>query len=238
MWMHRSVKVHALHSKVREAIGVKNRHFDPPLILGVCGGSGSGKTTFCNQFVQMLGRDRVIHLKQDDYYRDLQHLSVPDRANVNFDHPDAVEFDLLLEHVESLMAGHEVAIPKYDFVTHCRVHVEQIVAPKPVILIEGILLFACERLADRMDLKVFIDTPVEVRFDRRLHRDVRERGRSAESVAEQFRRSVLPMHEHFVEPSKRVADRVISGELPFEPHLYDIFGHIFMLKQSTGQLRL
>jgi uridine kinase len=237
MWMQRSVKVHGLQSKVREAIGLRKRHVDPPLILGVSGGSGSGKTTFCNQFVHLLGDERVVYLKQDDYYRDLVHLSPQDRANVNFDHPDSIEFELLLEHVESLLTGHEVAVPKYDFVNHSRVHVEQIVESKPIILIEGILLFTCEALASRMDLKVFIDTPVDVRFDRRIRRDVRERGRTVDSVAEQFRSSVLPMHECFVEPSKRMADRVISGELPFEPHLYDIFGHIFMLKQGSSQLR-
>ena len=238
MWMHRSVKVHALQSKVREAIGLRKRHLETPLLLGVCGGSGSGKTTFCNQFVQLLGRERVIHLKQDDYYRDLVHLPAEVRKQVNFDHPDAVEFDLLLEHVESLMCGHEVAIPRYDFSTHSRVYVEEIVEPKPIILVEGILLFSCEGLADKMDLKVFIDTPVDVRFDRRLSRDMRERGRSPESISEQFRKTVLPMHDCFVEPAKRMADRVISGELPFEPHLYDIFGHIFMLRQGSPQLGL
>jgi uridine kinase len=238
MWMQRSVKVHALATKVREAIGLKNRQFDPPLTLGVCGGSGSGKTTFCNQFVQLLGHDRVVHLKQDDYYRDLSHLSADKRASVNFDHPDSVEFGLLLEHLESLTHGHEIAVPKYDFATHCRVHVEQIVSPKPIILVEGILLFSEELVTSKMDLKVFIDTPTDVRFDRRLRRDIRERGRSAESVREQFQKTVLPMHEKFVEPSKNVADRVISGELPFEPHLYDLCGHIVMLKQSKFMAKL
>ena len=229
MWMQRSVKVHALATKVREAIGLKNRQFDPPLILGVCGGSGSGKTTFCNQFVQLLGADRVVHLKQDDYYRDLSYMPPENRSAVNFDHPDSVEFALLLEHLESLAHGHEIAVPKYDFATHCRVHVEQIVSPKPIVLVEGILLFSEEVVSSKMDLKVFIDTPADVRFDRRLRRDIRERGRSPESVADQFHKTVLPMHEKFVEPSKNVADRVISGELPFEPHLYDLCTHIVML---------
>jgi uridine kinase len=188
--------------------------------------------------VNLLGGDRVIHLKQDDYYRDLLHLPREDREQINFDHPDSVEFELLLEHLESLTTGHEIAVPKYDFSSHCRVHVEQIVSPKPIILVEGILLFSSEILTSKMDLKVFIDTPADVRFDRRMRRDVRERGRSAESIQEQFLRTVLPMHETYVEPSKMLADRVISGELPFEPHLYDIFGHIFMLKQGTGRLRL
>ena len=238
MWMQRSVKVHALDSKVREAIGLKNKNFDPPLIVGVCGGSGSGKTTFCNQFVNLLGHDRIVHLKQDDYYRDLVHLAPEDRARSNFDHPDSVEFDLLLEHLESLCTGHEIAVPKYDFSSHCRVHVEQIVSPKPIILVEGILLFSNDSITSKMDLKVFIDTPTDVRLDRRVIRDVRERGRTVESVQEQYMNTVLPMHERFVEPAKRMADRVISGELPFEPHLYDICGHIMMLKQSSGRIRI
>lgn len=237
MWMQRSVKVHSLSTKVREATGLRNRDFEPPIVLGVCGGSGSGKTTFCHQFVRLLGADRVAHLRQDDYYRDLKHVPLAEREKVNFDHPESVEFDLLLEHLDSLTAGHEIAVPRYDFSTHTRIHVEQIVSPKPIVLVEGILLFAEESLANRIDVKVFIDTPEEVRFDRRLRRDVRERGRTRESVHSQFRETVQPMHQTFVEPTKTVADRVISGELPFEPHLYDLCSQIVLIKQiRTGPL--
>jgi uridine kinase len=229
--MQRSVKVHALSTKVREATGLKSRYFEPPIVLGVCGGSGSGKTTFCHQFVHLLGADRVAHLRQDDYYRDLSDIPLSEREKVNFDHPGSVEFDLLLEHLDSLSAGHEIAVPKYDFATHTRIHVEQIVSPKPIILVEGILLFAHEILTSRIDVKVFIDTPEEVRFDRRLRRDIRERGRTGESVRSQFTETVQPMHQTYVEPKKTIADRVISGELPFEPHLYDLCSQIVMIKQ-------
>ncbi len=232
MWMQRSIRVHALSTKVQEATGLKKMKFEPPVILGVCGGSGSGKTTFCNQFVHLLGADRVVHLKQDDYYRDLKHLPIEQRELTNFDHPDSVEFNLLLEHIESLFAGHEVAVPKYDFSTHTRNDVEQIVSAKPIILLEGILLFSDEALSNRIDLKIFIDTPEEVRFDRRLRRDVRERGRTRDSVLSQLEKTVQPMHQKFVEPTKRVADRIISGEMPFEPHLFDLCSQIVVMKQA------
>lgn len=235
MWIQRSVRVHELSLKVREATGLKRTRHDPPVVMGVCGGSGSGKTTFCKQFVQLFGADQVIHLKQDDYYRDLKHLPLEQREQVNFDHPDSVEFELLIEHLESLSCGHQIAIPKYDFSTHTRIDVEEIVSPRPVVLIEGILLFSQQALMQKLDLKVFIDTPEDVRFDRRLRRDVRERGRSRDSVLAQLSQTVQPMHQTYVEPAKTIADRVISGEFPFDPYLYDLCGQLVLLKRALRQ---
>jgi uridine kinase len=217
-----ALRHHSLTAKVREAIGVHRKGFVQPYILGVCGGSGSGKTTFCEQLVQILGADKIVHLSQDDYYKDLSLLSPDDRSRVNFDHPDSIEFSLLATHLEHLLAGRDVAIPTYDFASHTRTAVQQIISPKPIVLVEGILLFADPATASRIHLKVFIDACEDVRYSRRLRRDVRERGRTEESVQWQFQTTVRPMHNLFVEPHKIMADRIFSGEMPFEPALLDL----------------
>lgn len=221
-----ALRHHSLAKKIREAIGVREKRYVQPYILGVCGGSGSGKTTFCEQLVSLLGPDRIAHVSQDDYYRDLAHLLPEERARVNFDHPDSIEFSLLATHLDHLAQGRDVAVPKYDFATHTRTAVQQIVSPKPIVLVEGILLFADTLTAGRIHHKIFIDASEEVRFARRLRRDVRERGRSAESVEWQFQSTVRPMHDLFVEPKKVLADRVVSGETPFEPALLELSGHL------------
>lgn len=199
---------------------MRNRQFMPPLIIGVCGGSGSGKTTFCKQLVMLLGDENVAHLKQDDYYRDLRNLTQDERDLVNFDHPDSVEFDLLSTHLDYLLSGEAISVPSYDFATHTRTTYTQIVHSKPIVLIEGILLFSSDTIANKVHHKIFIDTKDDIRFDRRLRRDIAERGRTQESVLEQFNSTVKPMHDLFVEPKKKLADEVISGEVPFDDSLH------------------
>ena len=179
------------------------------MIIGICGGTGSGKTTVANRILESVSKDEVIFLQQDSYYRNLDQLPLAIRSIVNFDHPDAIDNDLLVEHLRALKRGEAVELPLYDFKTHSRraetLHME----PRPIIIIEGILIFAEQRLLDEMDIKVYVDTPDDIRFIRRLRRDVAERGRTAESVIEQYLATVRPMHMQFVEPSKRYADVII-----------------------------
>jgi uridine kinase len=174
------------------------------MIIGICGGTGSGKTTVANRILESVSKDEVVFLQQDSYYRDLDQLPLDFRQVANFDHPDAIDNDLLVEHLRELKAGRAVEVPLYDFKTHSR-HVE----PQPIIIIEGILIFAERRLLGEMDIKVYVDTPDDIRFIRRLGRDVAERGRTVESVIEQYLNTVRPMHTQFVEPSKRCADVII-----------------------------
>ncbi|HEY0079508.1 MAG TPA: uridine kinase [Pyrinomonadaceae bacterium] len=179
------------------------------MIIGICGGTGSGKTTVANRILESVKAGEVVFLQQDSYYRNLDQMPLDLRQKVNFDHPDAIHNDLLVEHVRALKAGESVELPIYDFRTHTRrpetLHVE----PKPIIIIEGILIFVDPRLLAEMDIKVFVDTPDDLRFIRRLRRDVAERGRTVESVVEQYLTTVRPMHMQFVEPSKRLADVII-----------------------------
>ena len=179
------------------------------MIIGICGGTGSGKTTVANRIIESVKAVEVVFLQQDSYYRNLDQMPLDLRQKVNFDHPDAIHNDLLVEHVRALKAGRSVELPIYDFRTHTRraetLHVE----PKPIIIIEGILIFVDPRLLKEMDVKVFVDTPDDLRFIRRLRRDVAERGRTVESVVEQYLSTVRPMHMQFVEPSKRQADVII-----------------------------
>ena len=179
------------------------------MIIGICGGTGSGKTTVANRILDSVSEAEVIFLQQDSYYRNLDEMPLDYRDQINFDHPDAIDNDLLVKHLRALKAGEAVELPLYDFKTHSRraetLHME----PRPIIIIEGILIFAEQRLLDEMDIKVYVDTPDDIRFIRRLRRDVAERGRTAESVIEQYLATVRPMHMQFVEPSKRYADVII-----------------------------
>jgi uridine kinase len=179
------------------------------MIIGICGGTGSGKTTVANRILDSVSESEVIFLQQDSYYRNLDEMPLDYRDQINFDHPDAIDNDLLVKHLRALKAGEAVELPLYDFKTHSRraetLHME----PRPIIIIEGILIFAEQRLLDEMDIKVYVDTPDDIRFIRRLRRDVAERGRTAESVIEQYLATVRPMHMQFVEPSKRYADVII-----------------------------
>jgi uridine kinase len=179
------------------------------MIIGICGGTGSGKTTVANRILASVSRGEVVFLQQDSYYRNLDDLPLDFRQAANFDHPDAIDNDLFVEHVRALKAGRAVELPVYDFKTNMRLPETLRVEPRPIIIIEGILIFADQRLLDEMDLKVFVDTPDDIRFIRRLGRDVAERGRTVESVIEQYLNTVRPMHMQFVEPSKRQADVII-----------------------------
>ncbi|HVF48876.1 MAG TPA: uridine kinase [Pyrinomonadaceae bacterium] len=179
------------------------------MIIGICGGTGSGKTTVANRILKTVSASEVVFIQQDSYYRNLGHLPLALREKFNFDHPDAVDSELLLEHVRSLKAGRSAELPIYDFKHHARQAETLHVEPRPIIIIEGILIFVDPRLLDEMDIKVFVDTPDDLRFIRRLRRDIVERGRTVESVIEQYLSTVRPMHTQFVEPSKRLADVII-----------------------------
>ncbi len=180
-----------------------------PIIIGVAGGTGSGKTTVSRAILQRVGASRIAFLEHDSYYRDLSHLALDARRQVNFDHPDSLDNTLLIEHLDTLCNGQAVAVPIYDFTRHNRRHEVRVVHPQPVILVEGILIFADRPLRDRMDIKIYVDADADLRFIRRIQRDIRERGRSMESVVDQYLRTVRPMHLEFVEPSKRYADIII-----------------------------
>jgi uridine kinase len=180
-----------------------------PIVIGVAGGTGSGKTTVANEILQRVGAEHVAYIPHDAYYRELGHLAQEERARVNFDHPDSLETELLVEHLKVLCAGQTVEIPIYDFTTHMRTQETRRVEPAPVILVEGILVFVEPELRELLDVKLYVDTDADVRFIRRLQRDVHERGRSVESVCEQYLTTVRPMHLEFVEPSKRYADVII-----------------------------
>ena len=179
------------------------------MIIGICGGTGSGKTTVANRILEAVNKQDVIFLQQDSYYRDLKDMPLDTRNLANFDHPDALDNDLLVKHLRRLKDGQIAELPIYDFKTHTRLPETLRTEPKPIIIVEGILVFADARLLAEMDVKVFVDTPDDIRFIRRLRRDIAERGRTAESVMEQYEMTVRPMHMQFVEPSKRYADVII-----------------------------
>ena len=179
------------------------------MIIGICGGTGSGKTTVANRILESVSASEVAFIQQDSYYRNLKDLPVDYRNAVNFDHPDALDNDLLVHHIRKLKAGGSVELPIYDFKTHTRQNETLLIEPKPIVIIEGILIFVDTRLLEQMDIKVFVDTPDDIRFIRRLRRDVAERGRTVDSVIEQYLATVRPMHIQFVEPSRRYADVII-----------------------------
>jgi uridine kinase len=180
-----------------------------PVVIGVAGGSGSGKTTVVRTIVDSIGNDHVVVLEHDRYYRDRNDLRFEERAALNYDHPDALETDLLVRHVDGLRAGETVEVPVYDFARHARQRVTAAFHPRRAIIIEGILIFTDAALRARMDVKVFVDTDDDTRFIRRLQRDIAERGRTVQSVIDQYLGTVKPMHLDFVEPSKRYADIIV-----------------------------
>jgi uridine kinase len=181
----------------------------PPVVIGVGGGSGSGKTTVVRRIVESLPEDRVTVLEHDRYYRDRSDLRLEERAALNYDHPDALETDLMVEHIAQLRAGRPVEVPVYDFARYTRKAATDCVEPRSAIIVEGILIYTDARLRELMDIKVFVDADADTRFIRRLRRDVADRGRTMESVIEQYLNTVKPMHLEFVEPSKRYADIII-----------------------------
>ena len=180
-----------------------------PVIIGIAGGTGSGKTTVAHVILDRVGADSIGFLAHDAYYKELHHLNPAQRALNKFDHPDSLETELLVTHLKTLRQWEAVEIPIYDFTTHSRTDLTLRVEPSPVILVEGILIFSDPILRELFDVKIFVDTPPDIRFIRRLQRDIQERERSVESVIHQYETTVRPMHLEFVESSKRVADVII-----------------------------
>jgi uridine kinase len=180
-----------------------------PVLIAVAGGSGSGKTTVSHSILDRVGRDRIAYLQHDSYYRDRAGLPLEERARINYDHPDSLETDLLVEHLKSLRACRAAEVPQYDFARHVRKTESRLMEPRPIILVEGILIFVDRALREMFDIKIFVDTDSDIRFIRRLQRDIAERGRTMDSVVNQYTETVRPMHLEFVEPSKRYADLII-----------------------------
>jgi len=179
------------------------------MIIGICGGTGSGKTTVAKSIVKSVSESDVIFIQQDSYYRDLKDMPLDGRNLANFDHPDSVDNELMIHHLKRLRNGYAAELPVYDFRTHTRQAETRHVEPKPIVIVEGILIFAERGILEQLDIKVFVDTPDDIRFIRRLERDIAERGRTVESVIEQYLATVRPMHNQFVEPMKRYADVII-----------------------------
>jgi uridine kinase len=180
-----------------------------PIVFGVAGGTASGKTTVATAVLNAVGAEKVAYLPHDAYYRDMADLSFEERSKLNYDHPDSLETELLIVHIRALLAGEQIRLPLYDFTHHRRTSQTVLVEPCPIILVDGILIFDDAELRELMDVKIFVDTDPDVRFIRRLQRDIEERGRTLESVVEQYLSTVRPMHLKFVEPSRRYADVII-----------------------------
>ena len=179
------------------------------LVIGICGGTGSGKTTITDRIIQALSERGVVVLQQDHYYKDLPHLPLDERARQNFDHPDSIDTPLLVSHVAALREGRPIERPSYDFTQHRRRQETVRIEPRPALILEGILIFENRSLRDLLDIKIFVDTDADLRFIRRLRRDILERGRTMDSVMDQYMATVRPMHLEFIEPSKRYADVII-----------------------------
>ncbi len=186
-----------------------NKHTDQTMVVGIAGGTGSGKTTLAGFILDRVGRDKIAFLPHDAYYRDQKQLPLEERVKVNYDHPDSLETELLIAHIEQLKAGHSVERPVYDFTIHNRKAETVLVRPKPVILVEGILIFVEKQLRELFTMKIYVDTDADIRFIRRLERDIEDRGRTVESVIGQYLKTVRPMHLEFVESSKRYADVIV-----------------------------
>ena len=182
-----------------------------PIIIGVAGGTASGKSTVAEAILERVGREHIAYIQHDSYYRDLSHLPLEERARMNFDHPDTLETELLVEHLRQLQAWQPIEVPIYDFATYTRTGRTRRVEPRRVVLVEGILIFVDRQLRDMMDIKLYVDTDADMRLIRRLQRDMCERGRTLESVIRQYLETVRPMHLEFVEPSKRYADIIIPS---------------------------
>ena len=180
--------------------------------VGIAGGSGSGKTFLTRELLGLLGPDQAVAIETDAYYRDLSHLPIADRARVNFDHPDALETELLVTHLRTLAKGEKVRAPVYDFTTHARTPETREIMPRPFVLVEGVLVLAMTEMAPCLDFSVFLDVPADIRLIRRLRRDTAQRGRTLDQVLDQYLEKVRPMHEQFVSPSRNLADRVLEGD--------------------------
>lgn len=181
----------------------------PILVIGVAGGTASGKTTVVEAILDRVGRERIAHIQHDSYYKDLSHLPLEQRRQFNFDHPDALDTELLIHHLQELRQGRSIEVPTYDFASYCRLPQTRTVHPQPVVILDGILILAEPKLRELIDVKIYVDTDADLRLIRRIRRDIEERGRTVESVIEQYLETVRPMHLEFVEPSKRYADVII-----------------------------
>ena len=190
----------------KEKNGVK--HLDDVITIGIAGGTGSGKTTITRKLMQRFGGDVTV-VYHDNYYKEHHDMPLTERARLNYDHPNAFDTDMLVEDLKKLRRGEEIYCPVYDYTIHDRTDKTLTVNPARVVIVEGILIFASRELCDQMDIKIYVDTDADVRILRRITRDVRDRGRSLESVIDQYLSTVKPMHEQFVEPSKRNADIII-----------------------------
>lgn len=179
------------------------------MVVGIAGGTGSGKTTLADLILKSMGREKIAYLPHDAYYKDQKHLPLEARAEVNYDHPDSLETDLMVRQIRQLLENKPIEMPVYDFTTHSRMEKTILIEPKPVILVEGILIFTEKNLRDLFDMKIFVDTDADIRFIRRLSRDVEKRGRTVKSVIDQYLQTVRPMHLEFVETSKRYADIIV-----------------------------
>ncbi len=179
------------------------------MIVGIAGGTGSGKTTLSNLILERVGRTQIAYLPHDAYYRDQRDLALSERAKVNYDHPDSLETELLVQHLKQLRSGQAIEMPVYDFTIHSRIDETIHVEPRPVILVEGILIFVEHELRNLFDMKIYVDADADLRFIRRLERDIVERGRTLEAVIKQYMDTVRPMHLEFVENSKRYADIIV-----------------------------
>ena len=181
------------------------------ILIGIPGGSGSGKTTLTSELLNEYGKDKIAVIEQDSYYKDLSHLSLEERRTYNYDHPKAIDITLFQFQLSTLLKGRNINIPIYDFSNHVRLKNTKMIVPLPVIIVEGILVLYFQELRQLMVIKIYIDTPEDIRFKRRFDRDIKERGRTAESIRKQYISTVRPMHEEFVEPSKNSADIIILG---------------------------
>lgn len=211
------------------------------MIIGIGGGTGSGKTTVARRILENVSAEQVAFLQQDSYYRNLGDMPPELRHQINFDHPDALDNELFINHVRALRAGEAIAMPVYDFARHMRRQETIRVEPKPILIVEGILIFVDAALRQHMDVKIFVDTADDLRFIRRLRRDVEERGRTVDLVIKQYLETVRPMHEQFVEPSKRYADVIIPegghNEVGIDLISGKIRARLYEDLQQTGQYR-
>ena len=204
------------------------------IIVGICGGSGAGKTTLVDELIRCCGQDRLSSVAFDSYYRDLSHISMQERMEVNYDHPDSLDHELFIEHLQDLRRGHPVEIPEYDFATHTRTGEVTVVQPNEIVILDGILLLNFKAMRALIDLAVFIDIDENVRLERRAQRDVRERGRDVDDVHRQFWATVAPMHDKFVQPSAVHADLVVTLDEKLETVARELAAEITALLRHAG----
>lgn len=199
-----------------------------PVIIAVAGGSASGKTTVVEEVISKLKKEFVVVIMHDDYYKEHNHLSLEERKMVNYDHPDSIDNELFLKHVNKLLKGEEINKPIYDFNTYSRLEKTEKITPKKVIILEGILVLTDKRIRELADIKLYVDLDSDMRFIRRMERDIKERGRTVETVVDQYLKTVKPMHHQFVEPTKRYADVIIPND-----HKHDVAVDIIVSKINT-----